>query len=173
MCTGCWTSHLQILPRLRGKALAQTGALDRAIADFDQALKWRPRNAEALAARGAIWMKKKDYARALADLDQSIESQPTISGYLVRGLVHETQGKCSLAMADYRQARELKAGGTLEVQAQAAAKSRLDQYARHKSCGPAGEHRLAGDDGSPLVVQDPGVAPTATADKVGLFRGTL
>ena len=39
---------------LRGKALAQTGALDRALADFDQALKLRPRNAEALTARGSV-----------------------------------------------------------------------------------------------------------------------
>jgi hypothetical protein len=115
-------------------------------------------------------MKKKDYARALADLDQSIEAHPTISGYLVRGALHETQGRCSLAMADYRQARELKPAGTLEADAQVIAKSRLDQYARRKSCGPAGEHRLAEGHGRPMVGQDEAVAPIATADAAGVFR---
>jgi tetratricopeptide (TPR) repeat protein len=129
---------------LRGKALAQTGALDRAIADFDQALKLRPLDAEALTARGSVWMKKKNYARALADLDQSIGSQATVAGYVVRGALHETQGRCSLAMADYRQARELKPSSTLDAAAQAMAKGRLEQYARRKSCSPAGERGLAG-----------------------------
>ena len=129
---------------LRGKAFAQTGALDRAIADFDQALKFRPRDGEALTARGSVWMKKKDYVRALADLDQSIDTRPTVAAYIVRGLLHEMQGKCSLAMADYRQARELKPSDAAETQAQAAAKTRLDQYARRKTCAPGGERRLAG-----------------------------
>jgi tetratricopeptide (TPR) repeat protein len=128
---------------LRGKALAQTGALDRATADFDQALKLRPLDAEALVARGSVWIKKKDYERALADLDQSIEAQPTIAGYVLRGAVHEIQGRCSLAMADYRQARDLKPSNTLDAQAQATAKGRLDQYARRKSCAPVGERKLA------------------------------
>jgi len=71
-------------------------------------------------------MKKKDYARALADLDQSIDAQPTISGYVVRrSTAPRRREDAALAMADYRQARDLKVGGTLEASAQAIAKSRL------------------------------------------------
>jgi tetratricopeptide (TPR) repeat protein len=128
---------------LRGKALGQTGAFDRAISDLDQALNLQPRSVEALNARANAWMKKKDYTRALADLDQSIEAQPSVVAYVVRAVVYEFQGKCNLAMADYRQARELKPGNQVEIDAQAAAKTRLDQYAHRKACGPVGERKLA------------------------------
>jgi Flp pilus assembly protein TadD len=48
---------------LRGKALLAADELDRAIADFNEALRLKPKYAEALAARGFAASKKRDYVR--------------------------------------------------------------------------------------------------------------
>jgi hypothetical protein len=53
------------------------------------------------------------------------------------------QRKCSLAIADYRKAREMKPDEFLALQAQALAKRRLEQLARRNSCGPGADRRLA------------------------------
>jgi tetratricopeptide (TPR) repeat protein len=129
---------------LRGTALQETGELDRALADLDHALQLRPRFADALTERGAVWMKKKDYARALTDLDQSIAVQPSVLGYFARAQVHETQGKSSLAIADFRKALELQPKNVFDVAAQAFAKSRLEVLSRRDSCGGADDGKGAG-----------------------------
>jgi tetratricopeptide (TPR) repeat protein len=134
---------------LRGKAFYQNGELDRANADFDQALKLRPLYPDALTARGSVWLKKKDYGRAVTDLDQSLSAHPTIAAFVIRGMAYEMQGKCSLAIADYRKAREMKPDEFIAVQAQTLAKGRLEQLARRNSCGPGAQRRLAS--GGPMV----------------------
>jgi hypothetical protein len=90
---------------------------------------------DALTERGAVWMKKKDYARALTHLDQSIAVQPSVLGYFARAQVHETQGKSSLAIADFRKALELQPKNVFDVAAQAFAKSRLEVLSRRDSYG--------------------------------------
>jgi tetratricopeptide (TPR) repeat protein len=128
---------------LRGKALLESGELDRALADFDLALRLRPMYADALTARGMIWLKKNDFQRAVADLGQSIAAHPSIGAYVARGEAYEMQGKCSLASADYRKAREMKVDAFFAAEAQLVARSRLEQLARHKSCGPVDKRRFA------------------------------
>ncbi|CAN5364825.1 hypothetical protein BH10PSE10_BH10PSE10_05060 [soil metagenome] len=60
----------------RGDDFSLKGDLDRAIADFDAALKVDPAFADALNSRGAAWRAKGDRRRALADFDAAIRLKP-------------------------------------------------------------------------------------------------
>jgi len=98
-------------------------------------LKLTPLFADALASRGAVWMRKKDYARAQADLDQSLSLRQSVLTYFARGQLFEAQGKLDQAIADFRKAIELKPGNIFDATAQTVAKSRLEALARNNSCG--------------------------------------
>ena len=52
------------------------GDQDRAIADYDQAIRLDPGLAHAYANRGSAYTDKMDYDRAIADLDQAIRLDP-------------------------------------------------------------------------------------------------
>jgi tetratricopeptide (TPR) repeat protein len=49
---------------------------DRAIRDFDVAIKLKPRDAKAFGERGAAWWSKHDYGRALADFNEAVDREP-------------------------------------------------------------------------------------------------
>jgi tetratricopeptide (TPR) repeat protein len=123
---------------LRGKALLTKGELDGAMADFNQALKLRPTYAEALAARGMGWSKKKDYTNALADLDQAIAQEERVESYYARAQIYETQGNADRAVADFRKAIELAPKGVFDAVAQASAKKRIEQLSKQVPCAGAG-----------------------------------
>jgi tetratricopeptide (TPR) repeat protein len=80
-------------------------------------------------------MRKKDYARAQADLDQSLSLRQSVLTYFVRGQLFEAQGKLDQAIADFRKAIELKPGNIFDATAQTVAKSRLEALTRNNSCG--------------------------------------
>jgi tetratricopeptide (TPR) repeat protein len=50
--------------------------VDRAISDYDQAIRINPKYAHAYGGRGGAYENKGDYARALADYDQSLRLNP-------------------------------------------------------------------------------------------------
>ena len=56
----------------RGEGFSAKGDLDRAIADYDAALKIDPSFAEALNSRAMAWRAKGDRRKALADLDAAL-----------------------------------------------------------------------------------------------------
>jgi len=60
----------------RGDEFNIKGDLDRAIADYEAALKADPGFAEALNGRGMAWRAKGDRRRALADFDAAIRLKP-------------------------------------------------------------------------------------------------
>jgi hypothetical protein len=60
----------------RGDDFNIKGELDRAIADYDAALKVDPAFAEALNNRGMAWRSKGDRRRALADFDAALKLKP-------------------------------------------------------------------------------------------------
>jgi tetratricopeptide (TPR) repeat protein len=81
---------------------------DRAIADYDEAIRRDPQNALALAARGAVFASKHDYDRALASYDEAIRSDPTYAIALIgRARVNLTRGDWSRAATDLGQALQL------------------------------------------------------------------
>ncbi|MGL5168371.1 MAG: DUF1850 domain-containing protein [Afipia sp.] len=60
----------------RGDDFNIKGDLDRAIADYDAALKVDPAYAEALNSRGMAWRAKGDRRRALTDFDAALKLKP-------------------------------------------------------------------------------------------------
>lgn len=60
----------------RGGALARTGQLDRAIVDYDDALRLDPKQPDVLNARGEVWRLKGDRPKALADFSAALKLQP-------------------------------------------------------------------------------------------------
>jgi tetratricopeptide (TPR) repeat protein len=60
----------------RGDDFNIKGDLDRAIADYDAALKVEPAYAEALNSRGIAWRAKGDRRRALLDFDAALKLKP-------------------------------------------------------------------------------------------------
>lgn len=62
----------------RGDELAILGDPDRAIANYDAALKADPALAEALNSRGMAWRAKGDRRRALTDFDAALRLKPDL-----------------------------------------------------------------------------------------------
>lgn len=60
----------------RGDGFSARGDLDRAIADYDAALKIDPAFVDALNSRAMAWRAKGDRRRALVDLDAALRLKP-------------------------------------------------------------------------------------------------
>lgn len=60
----------------RGYGWKRKGDKDKAIADFDEAIKLNPKEALAWRIRGATWAAKAEYAKTLADYSESIRVDP-------------------------------------------------------------------------------------------------
>jgi len=82
-CTGVIESRLETPTHLavafynRGVVYQDEGALDRAIADYDAALRLDPALNEAYQGRGAIHYAKAAYAEAEADYDAALQLKPS------------------------------------------------------------------------------------------------
>ena len=63
----------------RGIVWASKGDNDRAIAEFDEAIRINPHYAVAYFSRGVIWNAKGDSERAIADLNEVIRLDPKIA----------------------------------------------------------------------------------------------
>jgi len=60
----------------RGGAYARKDQVERAIADYDAALRLEPRQADLFNARGELWWKKGDRPKAVSDFDAAIKLDP-------------------------------------------------------------------------------------------------
>ena len=70
---------------VRGSAYALKNEYDRAIQDFDQAIRLNPNNADPYIRRGLHYANKKEYDRAIQDYDQAIRLNPNdAAAYSVR-----------------------------------------------------------------------------------------
>jgi tetratricopeptide (TPR) repeat protein len=61
---------------VRGNDWAERGELDRAIADYDAAIKINPSFTEALVNRGVVWARKGNLDHAIADYDAALRVTP-------------------------------------------------------------------------------------------------
>jgi tetratricopeptide (TPR) repeat protein len=101
----------------RGLAWQAKGNLDRALADYTDAIRLNPRDALAYNNRGLLWREKGDADRAIADLTDAIRIDPLphsdllgnghVNIYANRGLAWETKGDLDRAIADFDQAIRL------------------------------------------------------------------
>ncbi len=86
-----------------------TGDLDRAIADFDQAISLTPNSAAPYNSRGIAEAAKNDFDGALADFNQAIRLSPRYAlAFNNRGFLYARHRNFDLAIADYDEAIRLK-----------------------------------------------------------------
>jgi len=92
----------------RGIAYAKKGDLDRAIADFDQALRLDPDSTFALNNRGAAYARKGQYSEAIADFNEAIRlDSQSATAYNNRGTAYAKLGEYDRALEDFEQAVRL------------------------------------------------------------------
>ena len=92
----------------RGIAYGRKGDLDRAIADFDQAIGLKPDYADALRDRGYAYHLKGKYDQAIAGFTQSIRLKPKDAlAFYNRGKAYREKGEYNRAIQDMGQAIRL------------------------------------------------------------------
>jgi tetratricopeptide (TPR) repeat protein len=92
----------------RGIAYKRKGDYDRAIVDYDEAIRLDPNNARAYSNRGNAYADKGDYDRAIADYDEAIRLDPKFArAYSNRGNAYDGKGDYDRAIADYDEAIRL------------------------------------------------------------------
>jgi len=94
----------------RGVEYAQRGDLDRAIADYGEAIRLEPTNVNALHNRGYVFRKKGEYERAIADFDAALRFDPNAADTLIeRGFaIADGPGDHQRAILDYNRALRLR-----------------------------------------------------------------
>ena len=92
----------------RGIAYAKKGQYDRAIEDFDQAIRLDPKYARAFYDRGNAYAAKAQYDRAIEDYDQAIRLNPKYTfAFYNRGNAYAAKAQYDHAIEDYDQAIRL------------------------------------------------------------------
>jgi tetratricopeptide (TPR) repeat protein len=92
----------------RGNSFLRRGQNERAIQDYDEAIKLDPRFVDAYRNRGAAWFGTAAYDKALADYDAAIRLDPReAGGWADRCSVFALTGKAQEAKADCDKALDL------------------------------------------------------------------
>lgn len=92
----------------RGNAYHAKGDEDRAISDYDQAIRLNPKFANAYGGRGNAYQSKGDNDRAMVDYNEAIRLDPKyIHAYNGRGNAYHAKGDDDRAIADYNEAIRL------------------------------------------------------------------
>jgi tetratricopeptide (TPR) repeat protein len=93
----------------RGGAYEHNGQIDRAVADYDQAVHYEPEAADQYLCRGNGYSARRDHDRAIADYSQAIRIAPNYGPpYSNRGLAYYLKREFDRAIADYDQAIRLE-----------------------------------------------------------------
>src|SRR4029077_11145106 len=97
----------------RGDAWRAKDDPDRAIADYSEAIRLDPKNAEVYVNRGIAWGKKKDYDRAIADYSEAIQLNPKhLLAHYSRGFAWHEKKDYDRAIADYSEVIRLNTANT-------------------------------------------------------------
>jgi tetratricopeptide (TPR) repeat protein len=95
----------------RGAEYAGKGEHDRAIQDYDQAIRLNPQDADAFHNRGAEYARKGQHDRAIKDFDQAIRLNPHHADvFYNRGLAKRKKGDTAGGDTDIARARQLQPG---------------------------------------------------------------
>jgi tetratricopeptide (TPR) repeat protein len=101
-------SNRAIAQRNRGVAYDMLGAQDRALADFEEAIKLDRNYAPAHLSRGIMYGKKGDYDRAIAEYSEAMRIDPKYAvAYSRRGNAYYAKKDYDRAIADYNEAIKL------------------------------------------------------------------
>ncbi len=86
----------------RGAAYHHQGDYDKALADYDEAIRLAPNGAVTYFFRGQLYYDENDYGRAVADETRALKLDPMMtSAYNWRGLAYFVQRYNDLAIADF------------------------------------------------------------------------
>ncbi len=92
----------------RGNAWGKKKDYDRAIADYNEAIRLNPQLALAFNSRGNAWAEKKEYDHAIADYNEAIRLNPQYShAFSNRGNAWSYKKDYDRAIADYNEAIRL------------------------------------------------------------------
>jgi len=92
----------------RGNAWYSKFNGERALADYNKAIKVNPKNSFAYSNRGNLWFWRRDYNPAMADFNKAIELNPKDDfTYYHRGDLWFMKGDYDRAIADYNKEIEL------------------------------------------------------------------
>jgi tetratricopeptide (TPR) repeat protein len=111
----------------RGLAYQDKGQHDRAVEDYNQAIKLNPGNAEAYNNRGLAFVAIGRRDSAIKDLDQAVRLQPDAKSYTGRGIAYEEMGELDRAIQDYDKAIRLDPNFSAAVENRAAAIKKKQQ----------------------------------------------
>jgi Flp pilus assembly protein TadD len=107
MAWGWFVKSAEVL-MASGRAYAKKGQYDRAIADYDEAIKLDPKDAIAFFTRGITYYAIDQDDRAIADLDEAIRlDQKNAYFFSARGDAYADKGDHDRAIADYNVAIRL------------------------------------------------------------------
>ena len=97
----------------RGIAYGAKGEPDRAIADYDQAIRLNPNFAMAFYNRGIAYYFQKDFDRAIADYDQAIQFDANNGhAYNNRALAKRAKGDSTGSDTDIAKAKQLNSSSS-------------------------------------------------------------
>jgi tetratricopeptide (TPR) repeat protein len=118
--SGTYRGHdLSALFNDRGIRLVNSGETDRAIADYSEAIRFDPVNANTWYNRGKAWRIKGDYDRAIADVSEAIRLTPKdVDAWNNRCYARTLAGRdLAQALADCNEALRLSPNdvGTLDT----------------------------------------------------------
>ena len=97
-----------VIPLDKGVDYAEQGDYEKAIEQFDEAVRLDPQDAKAYGNRGSAYSALGKYQQAIQDYDEAIRLRPQLAGaYYIRGLIYGELGKSDEAARDFAKAKEL------------------------------------------------------------------
>jgi tetratricopeptide (TPR) repeat protein len=90
----------------RGKEALDRGDFDRAIADYNEAIKLDPNYAPAFNGRGIAYGRKNEFDRAIADYNEAMKLDPNYAAaaFSNRGFVYLNKNELDRAIDDFNEA---------------------------------------------------------------------
>ena len=92
----------------KGNSYQDKGQWDKAIAEYNEAIKLDPKFAEAYMTRGNVYLQKGQFDQAFSDFSKAIEINPKLAGaYMTRAMAYWYNGEYDKAWEDAHNAQSL------------------------------------------------------------------